>query len=202
MNKQDLAYMDYIEEHITNVQKAYNILHDDLFDVFNKISRAEMERRIKTHDQSKYSSIEFFGYRQWFYPAEGEVKDESLFHLAWKEHYTHNDHHPEHWKYRELIVEMHKIGKALDDMGFKELYRLNKNMVQALDVYIKKKDREYRENGNRFRNDNGRMRTNLVKSIAVDFGAKMNTDVEDNADVYFGLLRKNNIEYGLLNSQN
>ena len=105
MTPKELEYMDYIEEHIGNVNKAYRLLQDDLFKRFN-LNPREMDRRIDTHDSSKYTSLEFSGYRQYFYPDTGEVKNKELFDYAWKQHYTVNDHHPEHWKYHDTLVEM------------------------------------------------------------------------------------------------
>lgn len=111
MSPKELEYMDYIEEHISNVKKAYVLIHDDLYSRFN-LNPREMDRRIDTHDSSKYTSLEFTGYRQYFYPDKGEYKDQGLFDCAWKQHYTVNDHHPEHWKTHDLLVEMHDAAVA------------------------------------------------------------------------------------------
>ena len=68
------AYLAYIDEHRKNVYTAF----------------------MRFGDNSKYSGEEFEGYRQWFYPKEGEEKNKDVFDKAWKHHYEHNSHH---WEY-------------------------------------------------------------------------------------------------------
>lgn len=105
MTQKEQEYMGYIEEHIHNVEHAYSLMKDDLLNTFD-VRKDELDRRILNHDSSKYTTTEFSGYRQWFYPEANEHKDENAFNTAWKAHYTTNDHHPEHWKIKDYVVEM------------------------------------------------------------------------------------------------
>ena len=73
-------YLDYVERHYNNVQKAwaelnekckgkgFNWLYDDF--IWNNINE-----NIKHHDESKLSRYEFVQYRQFFYPTSYEQKD-------------------------------------------------------------------------------------------------------------------------------
>ena len=95
-------YRAYIEEHCDNVLKAYKemlriysyhsfVLDPDL--------RGEFHRRCTEHDASKYSEEEFKAYREHFHSISEEEKEASKesFDVAWKHHYTVNDHHWEHY---------------------------------------------------------------------------------------------------------
>lgn len=109
-------YMDYLKNHIANVQKAYKIYflpllkRDDL--VLSSVPVEEFKQAIRDakdnvekHDQSKYEDIEFFGYRKHFYPTESEKsfgndyahESEMYYEEAWKHHYENNPHHQEYW---------------------------------------------------------------------------------------------------------
>lgn len=95
-----VEYTTYILRHVSNVRIAYDLLKDPLISTelgINVGMYSDMSARIIRHDQSKYNEPEFSGYRQWFYPVAGEVKDKFLFDKAWEHHYTVNDHHPEHY---------------------------------------------------------------------------------------------------------
>jgi hypothetical protein len=109
--EQEIKYRMYIEDHIQNVKIAYKVLNDLLFENFN-LSKAEMDLRIKLHDQSKFNCIEFNGYRRYFYPEPGQEPDKLSFDIAWKNHYTVNDHHPEHWQSNDVLVQMPEAAVA------------------------------------------------------------------------------------------
>ena len=55
----------------------------------------QLEKNIQQHDQSKYSSEEFNGYRKRFYPINDAEKFNSKaeFSKAWEHHKLHNPHH-------------------------------------------------------------------------------------------------------------
>ena len=108
--------MDYITEHRTNVIKAFNNLFAGKTLSTYSISEQEFDlairsiaNDIKNHDESKYSDDEFYAYRQKFFPTDNELKMmqedsayalkiEEDFKIAWKHHFTTNDHHPKYWK--------------------------------------------------------------------------------------------------------
>ena len=114
-NKKQLEYVDYIVEHISNVQKAYQIFFIPLLDkeiVSDILSEYEFKsailnckNSIEEHDSSKFEEEEFEAYRLKFYPTtyEHSLDDnyqrwvEESFDDAWKHHYMNNKHHPLHW---------------------------------------------------------------------------------------------------------
>ncbi len=88
-------YTEYIKEHVSNV--------DDVWRVFYQIEKLddetflEINKNILYHDDSKFSSEEFEGYRQYFYTADREIKDKEAFLRAWNHHQKSNEHHWEYW---------------------------------------------------------------------------------------------------------
>lgn len=99
-------YMQYIFEHRTNVQKAFNMIRPFILELpIGELSEDDgetkflkmMEDIIKNHDLSKYSDEEFEPYRKKFYPIVPEETDEDEFRTAVEHHYQENAHHPEHF---------------------------------------------------------------------------------------------------------
>lgn len=111
-------YLDYINEHINFVQKAYEMYMAPLLNMTNistLISDEELKNTIinlkpviETHDASKFSDAEFDGYRMRWYPTVAEEakqkEDQELqvtirerYEKCWEHHYTVNAHHPKHW---------------------------------------------------------------------------------------------------------
>lgn len=118
-NKKKFEYLDYINEHIRNVNKAYGYLFLPLLDI-EIISDVLDEREFKNailnvqkyivdHDATKFSDEEFEAYRANFYPTDYEktlddnyqmmVKQE--FEEAWRHHYENNRHHTLYWLNKE-----------------------------------------------------------------------------------------------------
>lgn len=99
-DKSKEKYTEYINRHISNVQKAYNEFGKRLFPLISYDENNVIER-IKNHDKSKFSDDEFDAYRKYFYPSDKkELKDsreDGTFLHAWEHHYINNDHHPEFW---------------------------------------------------------------------------------------------------------
>lgn len=111
--KQD-EYLDYINQHIKNVYKAFEI-YDEVIRTVLEYDSYDLCRRVINHDASKYSSEEFNAYRRKFYPTSTEInkdKIEEEFDLAWKHHYKLNDHHPEHWILNGVPTDMSDISIA------------------------------------------------------------------------------------------
>lgn len=111
-------YLDYINEHINFVQKAYEMYMLPLLNMTNistLISDEELKNTIinlkpviETHDASKFSDAEFDGYRMRWHPTVAEEskqkEDQELqvtirerYEKCWEHHYTVNAHHPKHW---------------------------------------------------------------------------------------------------------
>ena len=136
-------YKDYVNTHIRNVKVAYNKYADVLKDVLG-INKKELLERVLNHDKSKWSADEFEGYRQKFYPVEGEEPNEDIFDKSWFHHLKNNDHHPEYWTYvddnnKDKILDMPDICIAemildwatfsilkQDDNEFIEYYKNNR----------------------------------------------------------------------------
>ena len=114
-NQKEQEYLDYINNHIHNVNKAFETLFLPILDKDNivckyistsdlKQSIIELRDIITHHDASKFSDDEFDGYRCKYYPTELEKANEEFMKAAedryeecWEHHYKTNDHHPKHW---------------------------------------------------------------------------------------------------------
>lgn len=96
LKEKEQEYIEYIEEHISNVKTVFYKYGDKLCKELN-ISKNALEKNINLHDASKFSNDEFDAYRNYYYPCSNEEKDEKAFEKAWKHHYTNNPHHPEYW---------------------------------------------------------------------------------------------------------
>lgn len=111
---QEKRYLNYIKDHIAKVRKSF----DERIHVIERVlglSSAEMQEmitRIENHDLSKYTVDEFPNYRNWFYPDEGEVKNDAGFAWAWTHHWKNNDHHPEFWVRNNTPLPMTKTAIA------------------------------------------------------------------------------------------
>ena len=97
-------YDDYIKEHINNVKKSFNYR---VYAIKNALQLTdeelkELRNKVLCHDESKYSKEEFEPYRQWFHTEPGEEKNKELFDKAFEHHCLVNDHHPEHWKGKDM----------------------------------------------------------------------------------------------------
>jgi len=96
-------YLDYVERHILNVQKAWKLIQDkcprnsDFYFHCDDVEWHMINDDVKTHDESKLSAQEFTQYRQNFFPVDGEVKDKIAFAHAWEHHKRHNMHHWQTW---------------------------------------------------------------------------------------------------------
>lgn len=88
-----LAYDTYLDEHITNVQKAETWMYDNL-----DLGQPEWSGRYSmNHDDSKYSVEEYDPYDQYFYAQNKTWKVCQDFDRAWLHHIHHNPHHWQHW---------------------------------------------------------------------------------------------------------
>jgi len=94
-------YLDYIEEHYNNVQRAWALINEKCPNSFRFISDDFVWHLINEdvimHDISKLSTKEFTQYRQYFHPCEGESVNKSEFKKAWNRHKKENQHHWENW---------------------------------------------------------------------------------------------------------
>jgi len=125
-------YMNYINEHIDNVNKAFiklfrNPEKEVKIDGYNDQELSEildiLEKEVENHDASKFTDKEFEPYRKRFSPTKKEIEayreDIDLeqfmvedYNDAWFHHYTRNPHHPKFWK-NTFIKESGKYGNPL-----------------------------------------------------------------------------------------
>jgi hypothetical protein len=131
-------YLDYVETHYNNVQKAWKELNEKCQNKgFSFISDdsiwAEIDENVKKHDLSKLSSKEFVQYRQFFFPANTEIKDKDLFLQGWAHHKEHNLHHWQSWTvhaqnsqvyFVEMLVDWIAMSYEFGDTA-KEYYEKN-----------------------------------------------------------------------------
>ena len=136
-------YLDYIEEHYNNVQKAWKLINkkckkSGLRFMYDDFVWHLIDSEIKIHDESKLSEKEFTQYRKHFFPCEGEVKNKESFASAWEHHKLQNDHHWQTWveKYKNFpYADAYLVMNIVDwvAMGFK-------NEETAKNYYEKNKD--------------------------------------------------------------
>lgn len=87
-------YDEYLINHISSVQKAYDILIENNIIKYDKY----LEEQIKNHDKSKYSEEEYDAYYERFYGKNKNNKDDDLdFKYAWLHHQHNNPHHWQYW---------------------------------------------------------------------------------------------------------
>lgn len=73
------------------------------------INSDAFKKRLITHDLSKFSASETYGYMNYNFGKDNNATQKMDFKMAWHHHKHHNSHHPEYW------FEVHKSGtvKAL-----------------------------------------------------------------------------------------
>lgn len=112
-------YTKYVNEHIANVLKAFEMFGDEILAYRDKtfstgkgftVAKNIIVDRLSRHDDSKFTVEEFDPYRKNFYCSEEDItlsgmsKEEfeaqvgKEFEEAWRHHYETNNHHPEYWR--------------------------------------------------------------------------------------------------------
>lgn len=137
-------YLDYIERHYDNVQKAWKLINDKCANKgfrwhWDDFLWHTIDQEVKSHDLSKLSAEEFTQYRQFFYPTANEDRNKRGFELAWEHHKEKNVHHWEHWTKIEnapfsevyvvmMLVDWVAMGFEFGDTA-KEYYEKNKDKI-------------------------------------------------------------------------
>jgi hypothetical protein len=143
-------YLDYIQEHYYNVQRAWEEIKKKCFDmvfVSDDYLRGWLDVEVIDHDISKLSNQEFIQYRRRFFPtnAEKELKSDQSKHdfkLAWASHQFHNDHHWQTWTEENsevrtstnmvncvhMVVDWTAMGYKFNDTP-REYYEENKDSI-------------------------------------------------------------------------
>ena len=144
-------YLDYIEEHVTNVIKAWKELQDkckDMRFMWDDYYYFSIQDEVERHDLSKLSKEEFIQYREYFFSVDDYEKNSADFASAWNHHKENNPHHWENWielKWGDNPTwEVHCVHMVLDwmAMGYKfgdtaqEYYEKNKEKIELPDWAI------------------------------------------------------------------
>ena len=111
-----LAYNRYLDEHIANVQRAFEWMHANLSEVFEGLERdVDVWEVIKRHDESKYTPEEYDAYDDYFYGKNHTGVVDKEFKHAWLHHIHKNDHH---WQHYVLINDEPNEGIVALDMPY------------------------------------------------------------------------------------
>lgn len=151
-------YLDYIERHYNNVQKAWKLIQEKcegkgFVFMYDDWRWFNIDSDVMNHDLSKLSEHEFTQYRQWFFPTEEEkeTRSKELFLKAWEHHKANNLHHWQSWtKEKEshdsdvyvvqMIVDWVAMSYEFGDTA-KEYYEKNKEEIElpqwAIDLMYK-----------------------------------------------------------------
>lgn len=129
-------YLDYLEEHLKNVQRAFAEVSDacdGMQWVGDDYSWHTLRSEIIAHDLSKFSKEEFVQYRDSFFPVNDEDKKFSGFDAAWQNHKEKNPHHHETAKsYHDLVhmvIDWTAMGYKFGNTA-KSYYEANKEKVK------------------------------------------------------------------------
>ncbi len=124
--KKTREYLDYIEEHLQNVRRAWDNIQfkcADMDFVIDKQIRGCIEQDVLNHDLSKFSSHEFTQYRSNFKPTTLDVSKPSGFDEAWEHHKENNHHHWQTWTTQgtDYTKKINCVGMIIDwtAMGYK-----------------------------------------------------------------------------------
>ena len=151
LNKEECEknYTDYVQNHIKNVQKAWNNEVSNIDDEFIQSHKDELTEQIKHHDESKWDTDEFDAYRANYNPIDDQEKidNEANFQAAWYHHFQNNPHHWQHWiddkgdlipledidtvkkSYIEMICDWQAMGYVFGDTA-KQYYDQNKDTIK------------------------------------------------------------------------
>lgn len=129
-------YLDYLEEHLNNVKRAFTELSkkcEGAWWVGDHMTWYTLRSHVENHDLSKFSREEFTQYREAFFPLIGSPDCNSEFDNAWENHKKENSHH--HESIKDLVDVIHMV---IDwtAMGYKfgdtaqEYYEQNKEKIK------------------------------------------------------------------------
>lgn len=158
-------YEQYLTTHISNVNKGYQWLKENLPEVLDEHHYSEelayygdLDDIIAQHDASKYSRIpdrdryyeltcEYDAYADYFYGPEKTEEVKTMFDLAWLAHIHANPHHWQHWL---LQNDDPKIGLRILDMPYVFIIEMlcdwwsfswkTGNLTEVFDWYNKNKE--------------------------------------------------------------
>ena len=139
---QTRLYLDYLEEHIDNVRKAFNDLTkkcSGMAWVGDDMTWHTMCLQVEFHDLSKFSAEEFVQYRESFYPINDKEKAESDMLSAWEHHKQHNSHHHEtaesYLDIIHMVIDWTAMGYKFGDTA-QEYYEANKDKIVIKEIAL------------------------------------------------------------------
>lgn len=98
INDRKGEYLNYLNNHILGVQKAYEMIKPIIQSLPNAdIVTTQLSLNIRHHDMSKWTTEEFVPYLNHFYPIEGTVYCKEDYDAAWNHHQKRNPHHWQYW---------------------------------------------------------------------------------------------------------
>lgn len=141
-------YLDYVERHIRNVEKAWAEIQEkckDLPVIYDDCRFHALNAEVEAHDVSKLGPEEFVQYRRAFYRTEEElIADGGVRHDlggAWGHHKISNPHHWENWTKRgnggpyeseihctHMVIDWHAMSMEFGDTA-REYYEKNKDKI-------------------------------------------------------------------------
>lgn len=98
LDKKIQEYKDYVEQHRSNVKKAWNYIKEiDNPYIQNNIDI--ISENIDNHDLDKYKDDIFDSYRKKYFPINDEESNEVMENIEniFKIHYSRNPHHWQYW---------------------------------------------------------------------------------------------------------
>ncbi len=152
---QTRKYLDYLEEHLNNVAKAFQEISEACKDMpwcVDDYTWHTLRNEIEYHDLSKFSKEEFTQYRAKFFSVDDELHDSQQldidFDKAWAHHKLKNTHHHESIRRDSkilgnterdvihMIVDWMAMGYKFGDTA-KEYYEANSNDINLTEYEIK-----------------------------------------------------------------
>lgn len=110
-------YDEYIVEHTSNVQRAYDWIKTNLPEILPEgmTAKFDLDCLIRDHDSSKYEREEYVAYDEYFYGGNKSYEVVKDFNYAWL-HHIHNN--PHHWQYWILNNDDPEEGEKVLDMPY------------------------------------------------------------------------------------
>ena len=156
-------YDEYLDKHISNVQKGYqwikqhasHLLDEENF-IEDILYYGDLDEIIENHDKSKYNKIpnsdryyeltcEYDAYANYFYSEDKDEFIDKEFDLAWLSHIHNNPHHWQHW-----MLQNDEDGLKMLDMPYVFLIEMfcdwwafswiKNNLYEVFSWYDKRKD--------------------------------------------------------------
>ena len=160
--EENSQYEEYLTTHISNVNKAYQWMKENIPELLNEDNYieevayyGELDDIIAKHDSSKYNRqpdrdnyyelcCEYDAYADYFYGEQTE-EVKKCFDLAWLSHIHHNPHHWQHW-----MLQNDEDGLVLLDMPYVFTVEMfcdwwafswkNNNLYEVFDWYQKRRE--------------------------------------------------------------